>query len=90
METVDVEKRLVFVKYKCDKCEKGFMSYHGTNKVVRGKVMYLNICNKCKAEKYLHCFYPTVKEEKNIKDNKPGIIITLCNKECENAIRNKR
>ncbi len=85
MELVDTNKDLVLVSFMCEKCNIGLMIYHHENQIVDGCLHYKNKCTHCGHEELMKAFYPTVKERKDVNDlSKPGLLLTLCSRECEN------
>lgn len=85
MEIEDDKKELVMVNYKCDVCDNGMMKHHrNKTKLIDGRVAFLNVCSACGTEKYMSCFYPTVKERKDLGNlDIQGCIVQLCSKECD-------
>lgn len=84
MEFSDSSKDLIFVHFKCEKCDKGNMIYHHETAVVEGVLYYRNRCNNCGHEMLSRSFYPTVKERADLgRVDKPGLLVQLCAKECE-------
>lgn len=84
METFDSSKDLVFVNFKCERCDKGNLIYHHETAVVEGALFYRNRCNNCGHEALMPSFYPNIKERADLGNpSKPGLLIQLCAKECE-------